>query len=149
MRYTNARLGYNNAKAATADAALFPICIEFSGNIETTVREYVFEIGRSALDYMEVPAQEYITEISTRNYCRELLAKELEAIELHKKAIYFSVVDFPVGQFNKASARIFSAIKKLNFEKIIINDTNRCGADVWEKYGFSGGYLDSARVKLL
>ena len=149
LKYTNARQIYNTAKSTAADSALLQVCVEFSGLIETQVKEFAFEVGTSALDCEVVTAEEYLEEISTAKICPELFNKELAEIELLNNAIYFYVVDFPPGKFKKAASRIFAIIKNLGYDKIIINDTNRTGQDIWSSYGFSGAYLDNVRIKIL
>lgn len=147
--YTNARPVFNKDKAAVADATLMPICVEFGGVIETKVLEFVYEVGKSALNCKLVSLDEYFNEMTKRRYCRDLLAKEMMDIDLHDKAIYFHLVDFPKGQFYKASERVFDTIKSLGYDKVLIDDYNRSGRDIWGKYGFSGKYLDNLRVKHL
>ncbi|CAB4129775.1 hypothetical protein UFOVP116_111 [uncultured Caudovirales phage] len=149
MLFSNSRLVYNEEKAAIADAALMPICVEFSGMIETRVKEYIFEVGNSATDFKEVSAEEYIAEISTKGFCKELIDKEIEDIEILKNGIYLFLVDFPKGKFRKASERVFATIKGLGYSKVIIDDYNRSGKDIWGTYGFSGKYLDDERIKTL
>ena len=149
MSYTNARPLFDKEQAAVADAALMPLCVEFGGLIETKVRYFVYEIGKSALKCDLVPLEQYVGEMTKRSYCRDLIAKELMDIDMHDKAIYFHLVDFPKGQFYKASERVFEVIKGLGYEKILVDDYNRSGKDVWSKYGFTGCYLDNLRVKHL
>jgi hypothetical protein len=147
--YTNARPIYNKSAAAVADSALMPLCVEGGGLIETKVKEFVFEVGRSALDCKLVSLEEYMGEMTKRRYCRDLIAKELMEIDLHERAIYFHLVDFPKGHFREVSERIFEVIKGLGYSKILVDDYNRSGKDIWGKYGFSGKYLDNLRVKHL
>lgn len=147
--YTNARPIFNKEKAAIADAALMPLCVEAQGVIETKVLEFVYEVGRSALQCKLVSLDEYVAEMTKRDYCRDLIAKELMDIDLHDKAIYFHLVDFPKGHFREVADRIFDVIKHLGYDKILIDDYNRSGRDVWGKYGFGGKYLDNLRVKYL
>jgi hypothetical protein len=147
--YTNARPIYNKEKAAIADVALMPLCIEGGGVIETKVREFVFEVGKSALNCKLVSLEEYMAEMTRRRYCRDLIAKELMDIDLHDGAIYFHLVDFPKGRFWEIADRVFDTIKSLGYNKILVDDYNRSGRDVWGKYDFSGKYLDNLRVKYL
>jgi hypothetical protein len=147
--YTNARPVYNKSAAAVADSALMPLCVEGGGLIETKVKEFVYEVGKSALDCKLVSLEEYMGEMTKRRYCRDLIAKELMEIDLHDRAIYFHLVDFPKGHFKEVSERIFEVIKGLGYSKILVDDRNRSGRDVWGKYGFSGKYLDNLRVKHL
>lgn len=147
--YTNARPIYDKDAAAVADAALMPLCVEGGGVIETKVRGFVFEVGKSALDCKLVSLEEYMGEMTKRHYCRDLIAKELMDIDLHDKAIYFHLVDFPKGHFREVADRVFDTIKHLGYNKILVDDRNRSGRDVWGKYGFCGKYLDDLRVKYL
>ena len=147
--YTNARPVYDKDAAAVADAALMPLCVEYGGVIETKVRGFVFEVGKSALNCKLVSLEEYMGEMTKRRYCRDLIAKELMDIDMHDRAIYFHLVDFPKGQFYKASEKVFEVIKSLGYDKILVDDYNRSGKDIWSKYGFSGKYLDNLRVKHL
>lgn len=147
--YTNARPVYNKVAAALADSTLMPLCVEGGGLIETKVREFVFEVGKSALDCKTVSLEEYMAVMTRFKYCRDLVAKELMDIDLHDKAIYFHLVDFPKGQFKEVADRVFDTIKHLGYTKILIDDRNRSGRDVWGKYGFTGKYLDNLRVKYL
>ena len=149
MSYTNSRPIYNTAKSAAADAALLPICVEFSGVIETRVKEYIFEVGHSSTDCRAVTAEEYLAEIYATGLCKELIEKEIEDIEILNNGIYLFLVDFPKGQFRKASERVFATIKGLGYSKVIIDDYNRSGKDIWGTYGFSGNYLDDERIKHL
>ena len=147
--YTNARPVYDKDAAAVADAALMPLCVEYGGVIETKVRGFVFEVGKSALNCKLVSLEEYMGEMTKRHYCRDLIAKELMDIDMHDRAIYFHLVDFPKGQFRAISDRVFEVIKDLGYSKILIDDYNRSGKDIWGKYGFTGKYLDNLRVKYL
>lgn len=149
MSYTNARPIYDKEAAAIADAALLPLCVGVGGLIETKVRVFLFEVGKSALNCKLVSADEYMGEMVKRNYCRDLIAKEMMDIDLHHKAIYFHLVDFPKGHFKEIADRVFKTIKQLGYDKILVDDYNRSGRDVWSKYGFSGKYLDNLRVKYL
>lgn len=126
-----------------------PVCVKFSGLVETSVRELIFEIGVSALASELVTAEEYIAEISTRGHCAELISKELSDIALYHNSIQFSLVEFPRGNFYKAHTEIFSIVRKLGYENIIIDDYSRAGKDIWKRYGFSGEYLSNTRVKKL
>ena len=149
MIYTNARPIYDKEAEAIADAALLPICARVEGVIETKVRGFLFEVGKSALCCKLVSADEYMGEMVKRNYCRDLIAKEMMDIDLHHRAIYFHLVDFPKGHFKEVSDDVFNTIKQLGYNKILIDDYNRSGRDVWSRYGFSGKYLDNLRVKYL
>ena len=147
--YTNARPIFDKDAAAVADAALMPLCVEGGGVIETKVRGFVFEVGKSALNCKLVSLEDYMGEMTKRQYCRDLIAKELMDIDMHDKAIYFHLVDFPKGRFNAISAQVFELIKDLGYNKILVDDYSRSGRDVWSRYGFTGKYLDNLRVKYL
>lgn len=147
--YTNARPVYNKAAAAVADSALMPLCVEGGGLIETKVLEFAYEVGKSALDCRLVSLEKYMGEMTKRRYCRDLIAKELMEIDLHEGSIYFHLIDFPKGHFKEVAERVFDTIRHLGYKKILIDDRNRSGRDVWGRYGFSGKYLDNLRVKHL
>lgn len=147
--YTNARPVFDKDAAAVADAALMQLCVEGGGVIETKVRGFVFEVGKSALNCKLVSLEQYMGEMVKRSYCSDLIAKELMDIDLHDKAIYFHLVDFPKGRFSGIADRVFELIKDLGYSKILVDDYNRAGRDVWGRYGFSGKYLDNLRVKHL
>lgn len=147
--YTNARPVFDKDAAAVADAALLQLCVEGGGVIETKVRGFVFEVGKSALNCKLVSLEQYMGEMVKRSYCRDLIAKELMDIDMHDKAIYFHLVDFPKGRFNAISAHVFELIKDLGYNKILVDDYSRSGRDVWGRYGFTGKYLDNLRVKYL
>ena len=147
--YTNARPIFDKDAAAVADAALMPLCVEGGGVIETKVRGFVYEVGKSALNCELVSLEQYMGEMTKRRYCRDLIAKELMDIDMHDKAIYFHLVDFPKGQFRAVADRVFELLRDLGYEKVLVDDYNRTGKDAWGKYGFSGSYLDNLRVKHL
>ena len=147
--YTNLRPVFDRDKAAVMDSILMPVCAAHRGLIETRVKSYAFEVGPSALGSKEIPRLEYIKLLNSGSFCPDLIAKEMLDITLHDQAIYFHLVDFPKGAFWKCHEKVFDLVRKAGYSKVIVDDYNRSGGDAWEKYGFTGKYLDNLRVKHL
>jgi hypothetical protein len=149
MRYMNLRPIVDKHRTEEINQVIKPICDQHKGVVELLVKGFLFELGESPSTCQNVSKHKYVAELNKREYCRNLVEKELADIELFEDSVHFHLVDFPKGGFKKCHNKIFDAIRDAGYKKIILDDYTRAGFDIWSKYGFTGGYLSNSRVKYL